>query len=115
MTALRAYWDCLTKPILALRRPGSIAEIGVERGETTQLLLEYCERHAATLHAIDPLPQFDVAAWRQRYGERFVMHQAPSLAVLGTLPRCDLVLIDGDHNWYTVFNELKLLEQQSRD
>ena len=26
----------------------------------------------------------------------------------------DVVLIDGDHNWYTVFNELRLIEEMSR-
>jgi len=29
--------------------------------------------------------------------------------------RFDVVLIDGDHNWYTVYNELLLIETLSRD
>ena len=34
------------------------------------------------------------------------MHLARSLEVLADLLPADAVLIDGDHNWYTVFNEL---------
>jgi hypothetical protein len=39
------------------------------------------------------------------------------LSVLPKLDSYDAVLIDGDHNWYTVFHELKLIEayaQQNR-
>jgi cephalosporin hydroxylase len=34
---------------------------------------------------------------------------------LSTLPPMDAALIDGDHNWYTVYNELKLLAKTARD
>ena len=31
------------------------------------------------------------------------------------LPAMDAALIDGDHNWYTVYNELKLLAATARE
>jgi hypothetical protein len=36
-----------------------------------------------------------------------------SLVALLEIEAADLVLIDGDHNWYTVYHELKLLEKMA--
>jgi glycosyltransferase involved in cell wall biosynthesis len=44
-----------------------------------------------------------------------VFHGTTSLRALQELGGADAVLIDGDHNWYTVFNELKLIERWRRD
>jgi hypothetical protein len=110
---MHALWDAVIYPLLVLLRPSSIVEIGSEGGDTTRLLLGFCQRHGATLHAIDPAPLFDVVAWQQEYDRHFVFHRALSLDILPAIDRPDLVLIDGDHNWYTVFNELQMLEQRS--
>src|SRR5208282_5559163 len=69
----------------------------------------------AVLHSIDPAPAFDVNAWRQEHGDRFIFHRALSHPVIPRLPRHDVVLLDGDHNWYTVFHELKLLEKRGQE
>jgi cephalosporin hydroxylase len=61
------------------------------------------------LHVIDPVPRFDPAEHEAQFPGRYVFHRALSLEVLPTLPPVDVALIDGDHNWYTVHNELKLL------
>jgi hypothetical protein len=109
------FWETVIQPALVATSPRTIVEIGSEEGNNTRKLLAYCESSGAVLHSIDPQPRFDVAAWQQQYGSRFVMHQALSLQVLPTLDRFDVVLIDGDHNWYTVVNELRLIEQRSRE
>ncbi len=109
------FWETVIEPALMVTRPRCIVEIGAEGGNNTRNLLAYCESSGAILHAIDPQPRFDVAAWQQRYGSRFIMHQTLSLQALPTLDRMDVVLIDGDHNWYTVVNELRLIEQRSRE
>ncbi len=64
------------------------------------------------LHAIDPAPKFDVAAWQTHFAQCFVFHAATSLEALPRIEHYDAVLIDGDHNWYTVFHELKTIEVQ---
>ncbi|MFQ5569897.1 MAG: class I SAM-dependent methyltransferase [Rhodothermales bacterium] len=110
---MHPYWDCFTEPILSCLHPRAIVEIGSEAGKTTQVLLAFCQKHEATLHAIDPVPTFDVAAWQEKYGTRFVFHRSVSIAALPTIAHYDVVLIDGDHNWYTVFHELKLIEKRS--
>lgn len=109
------FWDIIIEPILELLQPGSIVEIGCDQGKNTRNLLEFCNRHGATLYGIDPVPKFDVAAWQEHYGERFIFYQSLSLNTIHRIDKFDVVLIDGDHNWYTVLNELKLIEKRCLD
>ena len=109
---MHRFWNIIIEPVLRILQPESIIEIGSDDGKNTANLLEFCEQNDAILHAIDPLPKFDVAAWRERYGRHFVFHRSLSLNALPKIDQFDVVLIDGDHNWYTVFNELKLIERR---
>jgi hypothetical protein len=109
------FWDTITEPVLEALQPKTLVEIGSDQGFNTRKLLGFCQQHDTKLHVIDPLPKYDVAAWQEQYGEHLVFHRALSLDALPTIDRFDAVLIDGDHNWYTVFNELKLLEERSKD
>ena len=63
----------------------------------------------AELHVIDPVPDFDPDEHETQFAGQYVFHRDLSLNVLGDLPPMDAALIDGDHNWYTVYNELRLL------
>jgi hypothetical protein len=110
---VNAHWENIIEPLLSLRVPANIVEVGADQGATTRLLLEFCQRTGARLTTIEPAPKFDPAAWRLQYGERFILHQTLSLKALALLDRYDVVLMDGDHNWYTVFHELKLIEERS--
>jgi len=105
------FWDLFIEPLLSIVRPVVIVEIGADFGDNTRLLLDFCEKHDAVLHSIDPLPKFDVKQMENRYGRRFVLHRGMSLNMLPLVHRYEAVLIDGDHNWYTVYNELKLIEK----
>jgi len=106
---MHRFWTPVIQPIIEKVQPVDIVEIGSDAGGNTRNILAWCEKAGAVLHAIDPVPKFDVEALAERYGEQFNFYQALSLNVIPLLDRFDLVLIDGDHNWYTVFNELKLL------
>lgn len=108
------FWDVLIEPALEAVGAKVIVEIGSDTGANTKNLLAFCERNDGRLHVVDPLPKYDVAEWQARYGERLVFHRDLSLNVLGEIEGSDAVLIDGDHNWYTVFNELRLIEERSR-
>lgn len=100
----------MVRPLLEAAQPRVVVEIGAKRGHLTGDLLEFCACTDAVAHVIDPAPQFDVDDWSPRHDGRFVFHRALSLHALGGITGIDAVLIDGDHNWYTVFHELKLLE-----
>jgi hypothetical protein len=107
---MNRFWDSILLPILQATEPRCIVEVGVDTGLLTEKLLGYCAESGAVVHSIDPHPQIDVPRWRERHGQRLVLHQTLSLNVLGELRDADTVFIDGDHNWFTVYHELKLLE-----
>ena len=110
-----AFWPEIIHPLLQELDPKHIVEIGSEEGKTTRLLLQFAQSRGAVVHAVDPGPVFDVAAWQKQYGETFDFHRLPSLVALCAIERFDAVLIDGDHNWFTVFNELQLIERRALD
>ena len=107
------FWDIVIAPLIEAADPKVVVEIGALRGDTTVRLLESLD-HGAELHVIDPEPQFDPEEHERRFGGRYVFHRDPSLDVIPDLPPVDVALIDGDHNWYTVYNELRLLDNGAR-
>jgi len=109
---MHRFWNTIIEPVLEKLQPKSIVEIGSDNGKNTRNLLEFCERTGATLHAVDPLPKFDVVDWQERYKDIFIFHQSLSLNAIPKIDGFDVILIDGDHNWYTVFNELRLIEKK---
>jgi hypothetical protein len=106
------FWDPVVEPLLTAASPAVIVEVGAQGGRNTMRLLDFGRRNACVVHVIDPAPDFDVADLERRYGEHFVPHVARSLEVLGEIAAPDAVLIDGDHNWYTVSQELRLLAER---
>jgi GT2 family glycosyltransferase len=106
-----AFWEALLEPLIEAVGPRRIVEVGADKGTTTRALLAWAEPHEATVHVIDPKPSFDVEELEREHPRALVFHRALSLDVLPSLEPVDLALIDGDHNRYTVLNELRLLEQ----
>jgi hypothetical protein len=91
-------------------QPEVVVEIGSDQGGNTENLLGFCRRTGATLHLIDPAPGYDAAEWQREHDGLLVFHKDLSLNALPQIEAFDAVLIDGDHNWYTVFHELKMIE-----
>ena len=110
-SSMVAYMSCIVEPLLRALRPRNIVEIGSYQGEMTRLLLNFCTQHNAVLHSIDPAPQIDLAEWQKADRLHFRFYKGKSLAALLSIDSYDAVLIDGDHNWYTVFHELDLIEK----
>ena len=102
------FWDLAIAPILDAIGARRVVEIGALRGETTTRMLERLGPDAE-LHVIDPVPAFDPSEHERDFPGRYRFHRALSLDVLPTLEPVDAALIDGDHNWYTVFHEMKAL------
>ena len=107
------FWETVIAPVLDAAGARRIVEIGALRGENTQLMLDHLGADAE-LHVIDPLPAFDPAEHEARFGGRYIFHRDISHDVLPTLPPMDVALIDGDHNWFTVYHELRMLSEVSR-
>lgn len=113
-----AFWDKIIHPLLQSFGVKRIVEIGAEHGLNTSNLLQYCRAVNGELIVIDPAPRFDIQALKRKYYNEFYMLVDYSLSALPQLKQYDCILIDGDHNWYTVYHELKLVElmaqQQAR-
>ncbi len=107
-----AFWPDVIRPLLETLAPQSIVEVGSESGKMTRCLLEIAGATGGRVHAIDPAPLFDVPAWQREAGKHLVFHRQPSLVALKQIEPLDCVLIDGDHNWYTVHSELQLIERR---
>ncbi len=108
------FWESVILPVFKAVQPGTIVEIGASFGQNTTKILAYCRENEAHLHSIDPSPRFSPEELSREYGDIFIFHDRLSLEALEGIDNMDAVLIDGDHNWYTVYNELKTIENQSR-
>jgi hypothetical protein len=86
-----------------------MVEVGTEDGLQTRRLLPYARSRRAHLHVIDPAPLFPTEAYRSQYGSYSTLHERPSHDALPLIDSPDVVFLDGDHNWYTVLNELRIL------
>jgi hypothetical protein len=109
---VRRFWSSVVRPLLDVVRPEVILEIGAAGGGNTRRLAQYALTADATLHVIEPEPRFDGEAFVRDFG--VVLHQNFSLRVLPSLTAVDVALVDGDHNWYTVYNELRELQRAAR-
>lgn len=107
------FWDIATAPVLRAINARRVVEIGALRGENTVLMLEHLGPDAE-LHVIDPVPDFDPGEHEKQFAGRYVFHRDISHNVLPTLGPVDAALIDGDHNWYTVYHELRMLSEAAR-
>ena len=105
----------LINPLLDALSARVIVEVGADLGRVTVSLLTWAEAHDAVVHAIDPDPALSVDRLLAEHDGRFYFHRARSLDTLEGIAGVDLALIDGDHNWYTVNNELRALEHRALD
>lgn len=103
-------WRHLIKPVLLAADARTVLEIGAEFGTSTKVLLNYVREVGGHLHCVDPAPEFDAQALQRENAGHVSFHRDLSLNVISELPPFDAAMVDGDHNWYTVFNELQLIE-----
>jgi O-antigen biosynthesis protein len=109
---MHRLWETIVKPTLDALRPKVIVEIGAEKGDHSRKLLDHFD--GVVLHVIDPEPQFDVEEWQREYGDRLVVHRELSLDALPKIEPAQAILIDGDHNWFTVHSELEMVDAMAR-
>ena len=90
-----------------------LAEIGAEFGGMSTHLAQYCHERGGALTSIDPSPKAEFLVWAA--ATPHVHHIArPSLDVMPELAAMDAWVIDGDHNYYTVFHELALASENAK-
>src|SRR6476469_6119226 len=107
------FWDLAVEPILTAAGARRVVEVGALRGETTLRIFEVLGPESE-LHVIDPVPVFDPEEHEQKFPGRSRFYRDRRHNVLPDLPPMDAALIDGDHNWYTVYHELHMLSDVAR-
>lgn len=110
--SMSAFSDIIL-PALDVANAADIAEIGAEYGGMTSILAEYCQTRDGRLISIDPSPKKEFVNWVAT--QDCATHVAsPSLLAIPEIAAPDAWLIDGDHNWYTVYHELQAIRDLTR-
>jgi Methyltransferase domain len=104
----------IVMPCLDAAAPKTIVEIGAYAGDVTRLLVDFSRETGARIWSIDPEPQEALV----RLGEtspQLELVRRTSLEALPDLPTADAYVIDGDHNYHTVSEELRLISEKGSD
>jgi hypothetical protein len=104
----------LVMDVLAAAGGTSITEVGALDGDLTRLLVLWAERGGGRVVAVDPTPRPALAALADAH-ESLRLVREPSLTALAEIPLSDTILLDGDHNHYTVSEELRIVAERARD
>lgn len=108
--SLSEFSDIILKA-MELIAPRHVVEVGVEKGEFTIRLLEWLEPRGAHLTSIEPDPSFFAFSEGQEYlRHAHTMLNERSPQALKSVPRADIYLLDGDHNYWCVLQELREIE-----
>jgi hypothetical protein len=90
----------------------SVAEVGAYAGDLTRVLADWAARENTTVAAIDPAPQPALVQLAAEHSAVELIRET-SLAALPSLELPDVLVIDGDHNYWTVSEELRLIGERA--
>jgi hypothetical protein len=90
----------------------SIVEVGAYAGDLTRVLADWAAASGARVLAVDPSPQPGLVELADTHpGVELV--RRTSLTAIPELEQPDVAIIDGDHNYYTVSTELRLIAERT--
>lgn len=99
-------------PCLDAAKARSVAEVGAYAGDLTGVLVAWAAGAQATVQAIDPAPQPELEGLASHHPELELIRET-SLAALARISLPDAIVIDGDHNYHTVSQELRLIAERA--
>src|SRR5688500_16912157 len=97
-------------PCLEAAAVRSAMEVGAYAGDLTEVLTDWADDVGGRVVAIDPSPQERLVRLAEQR-DRLELVRETSLAALARLALTDAVIIDGDHNYFTVSEELRLISE----
>lgn len=112
VTSMRSQAEIML-PCLEAVGARSIVEVGAFAGDLTSLLLDWAAESGARVSAIDPSPEDDLVQLDLDHPELELIRET-SIVALPHVPKPDVVIIDGDHNYYTVSEELRLIGERAK-
>jgi hypothetical protein len=86
----------------------SVAEVGAFAGDLTRVLVAWAAGAGAHVQAIDPAPQPGLEQLAEQCHELELI-RSTGLEALPRIEPPDAIVIDGDHNYYTVSAELRII------
>jgi hypothetical protein len=89
-----------------------VTEIGAYAGDLTRIVLRWAGGVGARVTAVDPAPQAELVALAEEHTSLELIRQT-SFEALPSLDLGGVVIIDGDHNYYTVTRELELIARRT--
>jgi hypothetical protein len=99
-------------PCLDAAAARSVIEVGAYAGDLTGVLVEWAEGARGRVWAIDPSPQPSLIRLDEEREELELVRET-SFEALPHVPLADAVIIDGDHNYYTVSEELRIVAERA--
>jgi hypothetical protein len=89
-----------------------VVEVGAYAGDLTRVLVEWAAASGAKVSAIDPAPRKPLVELAARRPELELV-RATSHEALAQIALPDAAIIDGDHNYFTVSEELRLIAERA--
>ena len=99
-------------PCLEAAGARSVCEVGAYAGDLTRLLADWAAGSGARVTAIDPSPKPQLVELDRERAELELVRQT-SLEALPEIDLPDVVIVDGDHNYWTVQEELRLVAERA--
>jgi hypothetical protein len=91
----------------------SVLEIGAFKGELTTELLDWADRSGARIIAVEPEPPQELQELGRQRPELDLMLET-SHEALRKIELTDAIVVDGDHNYYTVSGELRIIAERAQ-
>lgn len=102
----------LIVPCLDAAGARSVVEVGAYAGDLTRLLVERAAAGGGRVQAIDPEPRRALVELAEQRPELELIRETSHAALRHIAPP-DAAIIDGDHNYFTVREELRLIAEKA--
>jgi hypothetical protein len=102
----------LVMNVLEAAGAAAVTEVGALDGDLTRLLLPWVTRSGGEVIAIDPAPHPDLEMLAADKAELRLIRET-SHEALAHIPLTDAIILDGDHNYYTVSEELRIIAERA--
>lgn len=89
--------------------PRRVVEVGAYAGDLTRVLVDWAAAHDAKVTAIDPSPEPELVALESEREDLELVRQTSLQALPALGDDAEAIVIDGDHNHWTVSRELELI------
>jgi Methyltransferase domain len=112
-------WDFTLLPfaglilrLLDVVAPSAVIEVGADKGDFTAELLDWATGPGTRVVAIDPAPAPELVELAERRSELELIRGPSPEALREALP-AGAIILDGDHNYWTLSGELRAIAERS--